>query len=456
MNHLTRIVQQTIAFHHLIPASSRVLVALSGGPDSVALLCLLQELGYDVAAAHCNFRLRGEESEGDERFVRELCRRRGVELHVTAFDTADEAARRGVSIEMAARDLRYAYFNRLVEEEGYDVIAVAHHRDDNVETLLLNLLRGTGVKGLTGMRYVHGRVVRPLLDVGRQDLLDYLSQMGQTYVTDHTNLETLYKRNKIRRQLLPLMREINPSIDATLQATIGRLAEVDEWCEATLPEALRSVELPPLDGAERCLSLPDLMRLPSPHLLLFHCLHPYRFTDRQVADAWQCAQRGSQAAFYAPPYELVIDRGRLFLGKQPSLGEGDVMTLEVDTPLQLDDGRLTARFLSIERLSEIPRELHRVAVDAEGMERLQVRRIRPGDRFVPFGMKGSKLVSDFLTDRKKSLFARHRQLVVTHGEQIVWVVGERPAQPYAIREGSTRRVLLLEWHQGTCLGKNPS
>ena len=456
MNHLTRIVQQTMTLHGLIPASSRVLVALSGGPDSVALLCLLQELGYDVAAAHCNFRLRGEESEGDERFVRELCRRRGVELHVTAFDTADEAARRGVSIEMAARDLRYAYFNRLVEEEGYDVIAVAHHRDDNVETLLLNLLRGTGVKGLTGMRYVHGRVVRPLLDVGRQDLLDYLSQMGQTYVTDHTNLETLYKRNKIRWQLLPLMREINPSIDATLQATIGRLVEVDEWCEATLPEALRSVELPPLDGAERCLSLPDLMRLPSPHLLLFHCLHPYRFTDRQVADAWQCAQRGSQAVFYAPPYELVIDRGRLFLGKQPSLGEGDVMTLEVDTPLQLDDGRLTARFLSIERLSEIPREPHRVAVDVEGMECLQVRRIRPGDRFVPFGMKGSKLVSDFLTDRKKSLFAKHRQLVVTHGEQIVWVVGERPAQPYAIREGSTRRVLLLEWHQGTCLGKNPS
>ena len=132
------------------------------------------------------------------------------------------------------------------------------------------------------------------------------------------------------------------------------------------------------------------------------------------------------------------------------------MTLEVDTPLQLDDGRLTARFLSIERLLEIPREPYRVAVDAEGMECLQVRRIRPGDRFVPFGMKGSKLVSDFLTDRKKSLFARHRQLVVTHGEQIVWVVGERPAQPYAIREGSTRRVLLLEWHQGTCLGKNPS
>ena len=456
MNHLTRIVQQTMTLHGLIPASSRVLVALSGGPDSVALLCLLQELGYDVAAAHCNFRLRGEESEGDERFVRELCHRRGVKLHVTAFDTADEAARRGVSIEMAARDLRYAYFNRLAEEEGYDVIAVAHHRDDNVETLLLNLLRGTGVKGLTGMRYVHGRVVRPLLDVGRQDLLDYLSQMGQTYVTDHTNLETLYKRNKIRWQLLPLMREINPSIDATLQATIGRLVEVDEWCEATLPEALRSVELPPLDGAERCLSLPDLMRLPSPHLLLFHCLHPYRFTDRQVADAWQCAQRGSQAVFYAPPYELVIDRGRLFLGKQPSLGEGDVMTLEVDKPLQLDDGRLTARFLSIDRLSEIPREPHRVAVDAEGMECLQVRRIRPGDRFVPFGMKGSKLVSDFLTDRKKSLFARHRQLVVTHGEQIVWVVGERPAQPYAIREGSTRRVLLLEWHQGTCLGKNPS
>lgn len=456
MNHLTRIVQQTMTLHGLIPASSRVLVALSGGPDSVALLCLLLELGYDVAAAHCNFRLRGEESEGDERFVREFCRRRGVKLHVTAFDTADEAARRGVSIEMAARDLRYAYFNRLAEEEGYDVIAVAHHRDDNVETLLLNLLRGTGVKGLTGMRYVHGRVVRPLLDVGRQDLLDYLSQMGQTYVTDHTNLETLYKRNKIRWQLLPLMREINPSIDATLQATIGRLVEVDEWCEATLPEALRSVELPPLDGAERCFSLPDLMRLPSPHLLLFHCLHPYRFTDRQVADAWQCAQRGSQAVFYAPPYELVIDRGRLFLGKQPSLGEGDVMTLEVDKPLQLDDGRLTARFLSIERLSEIPREPHRVAVDAEGMECLQVRRIRPGDRFVPFGMKGSKLVSDFLTDRKKSLFAKHRQLVVTHGEQIVWVVGERPAQPYAIREGSTRRVLLLEWHQGTCLGKNPS
>ena len=436
--------------------SKKYIVALSGGADSVCLLLKMLDEGLHVEAAHCNFHLRGAESDRDEAFVVALCQRLGVALQRAHFDTREYASLHKVSIEMAARTLRYQYFEQLRCDIGAEAIMVAHHRDDNVETLLLNLLRGTGVKGLTGMRYVHGRVVRPLLDVGRQDLLDYLSQMGQTYVTDHTNLETLYKRNKIRRPLLPLMREINPSIDATLQATIGRLAEVDEWCEATLPEALRSVELPPLDGAERCLSLPDLMRLPSPHLLLFHCLHPYHFTDRQVADAWQCAQRGSQAVFYAPPYELVIDRGRLFLGKQPSLGEGDVMTLEVDTPLQLDDGRLTARFLSIERLSEIPREPHRVAVDAEGMECLQVRRIRPGDRFVPFGMKGSKLVSDFLTDRKKSLFARHRQLVVTHGEQIVWVVGERPAQPYAIREGSTRRVLLLEWHQGTCLGKNPS
>lgn len=223
-------------FHHeidkyieekqLFTLRDRVLVALSGGADSVALLRVLLALGYRCEAAHCNFHLRGEESNRDEQFVRELCRGLGVALHVTHFDTTAYAARHHVSIEMAAREMRYRWFEQLRQEREMSVIAVAHHRDDSVETFLLNLVRGAGINGLKGISPKNGAIVRPLLEVNRQDILDYLQHLQQPYVTDSTNLQDEYMRNKIRLNILPMLRELNPSVSESIAETAARLGDV--------------------------------------------------------------------------------------------------------------------------------------------------------------------------------------------------------------------------------------
>lgn len=218
-------VKQYIEKEKLFSPESKVFVALSGGADSVALLRLLHSIGYRCEAAHCNFHLRGTESDRDERFVRGLCRELGIPLHTTHFDTTGYAAEKHVSIEMAARDLRYEWFEKLRVEYRADAIAVAHHQDDSVETMLLNLIRGTGIKGLLGIRPRNGSIVRPLLCATREEIIRYLRHIKQEYVTDSTNTEDEYTRNKIRLHLLPLMEEINPSVKKNLTETGSYLNE---------------------------------------------------------------------------------------------------------------------------------------------------------------------------------------------------------------------------------------
>ena len=219
-------IQKYIEEKQLFTLHDKVLVALSGGADSVALLRVLLVLGYHCEAAHCNFHLRGEESDRDERFVNELCKGLGVTLHVTHFDTVTYASRHHVSIEMAAREMRYDWFEQLRKERGMAVIAVAHHRDDSVETFLLNLIRGAGINGLKGISPHNGCIVRPLLEVSRQDILDYLRCLRQGYVTDSTNLQDEYMRNKIRLNILPMLRELNPSVSESIAETSRRLTDV--------------------------------------------------------------------------------------------------------------------------------------------------------------------------------------------------------------------------------------
>ena len=209
-------VEKYIAKHNLLTKEKSVLVALSGGADSVALLVALLKLEYRIEAVHCNFHLRGEESNRDETFVRELCQRRGVKLHVIEFDTTQYAKEKGISIEMAARELRYDAFEKLRKETGAGAIAVAHHMDDSAETILLNLVRGTGIKGLHGIQPKNGYIVRPLLCVGREEIIDYLKWRNEQFVTDSTNLTSDYTRNKIRLEIIPKLAEINPSIKENL------------------------------------------------------------------------------------------------------------------------------------------------------------------------------------------------------------------------------------------------
>ena len=220
-------VERYIEKYHLLERGDKVLVALSGGADSVALLLALLKLGYSCEAIHCNFHLRDEESDRDEKFVEELCRIKGVLLHVVHFDTQHYAREHKISIEMAARELRYAVFEEYRCKREATAVAVAHHRDDNAETLLLNLIRGTGIRGLRGIQPKNGYIIRPLLCVGRSDIMEYLEWRGVGYVTDSTNLTSDYTRNKIRLEIIPRMAEINPSVGDSIDATAKRVSDAE-------------------------------------------------------------------------------------------------------------------------------------------------------------------------------------------------------------------------------------
>ena len=262
------------------PLGSLSIVALSGGADSVALLLGLLHLGQPLVAAHCNFHLRGEESDADEAFVRQLCEDKGVTLYVEHFDTEAYAKQQRISIEMAARELRYDFFERLRQQLGATTIAVAHHRDDNVETLLLNLVRGSGLKGLCAMQPQNGFIVRPMLNIPRTEIEAFLKEAQQPFRTDSTNTDTAFKRNKIRHELLPLLRELNPSIDRTLAETITRLNEAQSLLPSAYapssPRSLRSDSI-----AVPSLPLASLQSSPAPQTLIFNFLSPYGFTPSQ-------------------------------------------------------------------------------------------------------------------------------------------------------------------------------
>ena len=272
-----RRVQQFIEKNQLLDSRKLYLVGLSGGADSVALLLILRELGYRTEAAHCNFKLRGEESDRDENFVRELCKKYSIPLHVIHFDTKEYANLHKVSIEMAARDLRYGYFRQLCKDIDAEGICIAHHRDDAVETLLMNLLRGAGIHGLTGIRPKNDFVIRPLLCISRKEILGYLDSIGQAYVTDSSNLVDDVLRNKVRLRVLPLLEEIAPGATVNIDKTANYLREAEQVYEA---EMTHEKSLFAIETGE--VSIADLLQLPSPSVFLHEWLSPLGFNSSQT------------------------------------------------------------------------------------------------------------------------------------------------------------------------------
>ncbi|MCM1108780.1 MAG: tRNA lysidine(34) synthetase TilS [Clostridium sp.] len=433
-------VKTSVVRHALLQAGNKVMVALSGGADSVALLRVLLTFNVRCVAVHCNFRLRGAESDRDEIFVRSLCARHGVELHVRAFHTRRYADGLGISIEMAARELRYKWFEQMRGEIGADCIAVAHHRDDAVETLLLNLLRGTGIYGLTGMRRRNGYVVRPLLDFSRSQILDYLKELGQDYVTDSTNLDAdEATRNKIRLEVLPLLETVNPSVRDTLQATAERMADAEYLYDEAVQAAFHRV----IDG--RFISLSALEAEPAPRTVLYEWLSRHRFNSAQVAEIYEQRNGEPGREYQSRDWRLLRDRGGWWL--RPVVEEypclSPVLPLEGKVRLSPDVTVCISR-RPYTGDAGIPRRRTCASLDMDRLRfPLTVRFIRPGDRFVPFGMKGTRLVSDYLTDAKRSLFDKERQLVVCSGDDIVWLVGERSDDRYRVTS-STRFMFIIE------------
>lgn len=431
-------IQEYIAREIELPQGARIVVGLSGGADSVALLSLLCKMGYDCIACHCNFMLRGEESVRDRNHAHDIACRLQLPFVETIFDTTGYAAENGLSIEMAARELRYKWFEAMRIEHKADAIAVAHHRDDNTETVLINLVRGTGLVGLTGMSPRNGHIVRPLLCVSRDELLAYLEQEQLSYVTDSTNLEAIYTRNKLRLEVMPLLRNINPSVDVSLNRTITYLRDSEKFYRESINRWREQVTS--LHDNELHIDLALLHSSPSPATLLHEIVAPMGFAAQQV-EAMLSAHGASGRRFISATHRVVTHRNVLIVTKVATVNEDDVLA-------QWNEGDVTSQCglaLSIHDAQgyEIVRRSDTACFDSDSIHYpLTLRRWRQGDRFTPFGMKGKKKVSDYFTDHKFSLTQKENCLILCDSERILWIVGHRAAHEARITH-ATRKVLQI-------------
>ena len=427
--------------HHLLQDESRVVVGLSGGSDSVCLAHILDKLGYEVVAAHCNFHLRGEESMRDEQFVVSLCQQMGWNLHQEDFDTAVYARQKGISIEMAAREYRYDWFKRLKEEVGAEAIAVGHHQDDNVETLLLNLTRGTGIKGLCGMQPQNGDVVRPLLCLTRKDILIYLEDVHQTYVTDHTNLEDDFARNKVRLDVLPLLETINQGAMKNLASTQENLTEVMKVYQQAMQDAITNC-VEQKENGEIHIDIQKLQTLPSPISVLHEVLSPFGFNKVQLKDLL-AALNESGKVFIAAGRRVLVDRQYIIVEAEHYPMPNIHMTIIPVEDLTINKDPHYA-YLDADKLKMANGKCQMANINSPlSTFNLQLSTPKEGDTFAPFGMGGKrKLLSDFLTDLKLSLFEKERQPLLVVGNEIVWVIGRRSSELYRVDE-TTKWVLIL-------------
>lgn len=422
---LVKKVKEFIEKEDLFSKQDKILVALSGGADSVALTRILITLGYHCEAAHCNFELRGEESDRDEDFVRNFCRSLNIKCHSIHFETRRYAAQQSISIEMAARELRYNWFSKICEESDCQVVAVAHHKDDSVETMLLNLIRGTGINGLLGIRPKNGNVVRPLLCASRQEVVAYLHRMNQTYVTDSTNLEDEYTRNKIRLNLLPLMEEINPSVKDGLVKTSSYLNDISKVYQQAIKESIDRIFITP----EKEISIEKLMNEPAPQALLFEVLSPLGFNSTQVEEVYGSLNGQPGKRFISSQWQVVKDRDLLLIEK--------VKTANDKPQIIFEEVLFTKEFV-------IPKDKNTACFDANKFKGvISIRKWEKGDYFIPFGMKGKKLVSDFMTDSKFSLLKKEQQWVLSCNDQIAWLIGERTDNRFRI-DDSTQKVIIAK------------
>lgn len=418
--------------------SGKYILAVSGGIDSMVLADMLLQAKADFVLAHCNFHLRGEESDGDEQFVRDYAERKGLTLYVKQFDTLNYAEEHKLSIEMAARELRYAWFEELRQQLNYDYIAVAHHADDQLETFFINLLRGAGIRGLKGMQKVNGHIIRPLLDISRAEILQYAVERHLEWREDHTNAETLYLRNKIRHDLLPVIDGISKEGRSSILKSISHLASENELYRELVTEKLSQM-VAPLWGADSCVgsnstdmaSLQDAATTSS-FQLLFEWLRDYGFNEDQVHFIHEALKNGQPGtAFFSPTHRVTIERDGLEL---TSICKNNDISIEIsykqiikDERYQIDPSPLMAQ-LDCDKLT-FP---------------LQLRKWQAGDRFHPLGMKGSKLLSDFFVDQKMTTHQKEECHVLTTAQnEIVWVVGRRIDDRFKVTD-KTKTILKVQ------------
>lgn len=434
---ITAKVNEFIRNNNLLNDNDKIVVGVSGGADSMALLAILGELGYYCIAAHCNFHLRDGESDRDYLFVKDFCQQNHIEFVSIDFDTYVYMAEKAISLEMAARELRYNWFRQVKKEFAADKIAVAHHLDDSVETVLINLIRGTGIRGLRGISPKNGDIVRPLLCLYRNEILEYLDIHQINFVTDSTNNENIYIRNKIRLDVIPLLKAINPSAVQSIVKTSENLAATEKIYNGVIENIRKKLLF------DNKISIDLLKQQEEPQNILFELLYPYGFNIYTVENIFDSLDGISGKTFYSQSHRIIKDRKFLIIEEKKDKKENTYIIekdcTSIDTPL-----RLSIETLEKDSLTEIEKNPYTIYIDKDTIHYpLTIRRWQKGDRFVPFGMKGHKKVSDFFSNQKYSLIEKENTWLLCSQDKIIWIIGKRSDDRFKITDTTTNILKII-------------
>ncbi|MDR2388161.1 MAG: tRNA lysidine(34) synthetase TilS [Tannerellaceae bacterium] len=438
------VVHTYIHQNHLLSDNEKpVIVGFSGGSDSVTLLTVLLRLGYACVAVHCNFHLREKESDRDEAFAKDFAHTLNVPFYKTDFNTRQYASEKHISLEMAARELRYQWFEEIRERLDAQAVAVAHHKDDNVETFLMNLIRGTGIKGMRGMKPKNGFVIRPLLAVGKKEIQKWLETEHLTYVTDSSNFSNAYTRNFIRLNVLPVLEEINPSVREAITRTFGHLSEVEVIYQFVIEKAKRDVLQ---DNNRNRIDIAGLLQFPSPETILYELLIPFHFTRFVTENIFAALEKTPGKVFYSSTHRLIKDRTHLLILPIENTNKTIyTIALEENETIWYGPVNLSFRKTMIEESTRIDTNKCSACFDYDKLSfPLTLRTWQPGDRFVPFGMKGTKKLSDYFSDRKYSRPDKEQTWLLCSGEYIIWIVGERIDERFKVNE-TTKHILSVNF-----------
>jgi tRNA(Ile)-lysidine synthase len=428
-----------ISQHQLFNTADRILLAVSGGKDSVLMVHLFKLAGYEFGIAHCNFNLRAEESQRDEAFVKMLAATLDVPFHVTHFNTKAYAKANRCSTQMAARDLRYEWFEQIRAEKGYACISLAHHQNDAMETLLINLTRGTGVAGLHGIAPKRGRLIRPLLFLNRNDIEQIISRENIDYVEDSSNLSDHYARNKIRLNVIPQLKDINPNLEHTFALNIQRFQEVEAVIQLTV-EKIRA-EITKQSSTGITMSLAGIKSLHPRKLLCYELLKPYGFTESLVGELLESLDKQSGTSFYSETHRLTLDRLELLITPIAAQTIPNALIHPSDQYIELPKQTITIHYAAGNAFATDGNAY----VDYDLLIfPLVVRSRQPGDVFMPLGMKTFKKLSNFLVDEKVPLPVKDQVPLIINGNgAIIWVGGLRQDNRFKVQP-TTKKVAIFE------------
>ena len=419
----------------------KILAAVSGGMDSVALCYLLHKAGFDFGIAHCNFQLREKESDEDEKFVSQLAGYFQVPYYIKKFDTQNYVKKHKVSVQMAARELRYSWFEEIRIKNSFDYVAVAHHQNDEIETFFINLIRGTGIAGLHGIKAKTGNIVRPLMFAGRKEIEEFAIKNNILFREDSSNSSLKYFRNKIRHKLIPMLKELNPDIEDAVKSGIQRIRQMEGVFREIVEE--KKKEIVKQEGSLVKFNIRKLLSLPRNELFLFEFLKPYGFSGDIIGQISKSLKGISGKKFYSSSHILVKDREHLIIypiSKTSGYKEFKICenTKEIKVPLYLKLKKMNAS-----KDFRLIKESGTAMLDFDKLSfPLMLRKWQKGDYFYPFGMKGKKKLSDFFTDLKLSLPDKENTWLLCNGDDIVWIVGHRIDNRYRV-SGKTKKVYSI-------------